>query len=98
MEQKRTFEAALDDISSKFKPDLIMISPASIRTKEIRSGSCCSRMKILFVTKAVKQWAADACEGRIVSCLEGGYNLQTLGETVRRHVAELHSSSINFKV
>ena len=38
------------------------------------------------------QWAASACQGRIVSCLEGGYNLQTLGETVRRHVAELQLS------
>jgi acetoin utilization deacetylase AcuC-like enzyme len=43
-------------------------------------------------TKAVKQWAATACKARVVSCLEGGYNLQTLGETVRRHVAELQSS------
>ncbi len=41
------------------------------------------------MTRTVMQWAADACGGRVVSCLEGGYNLETLGHTVRRHVAEL---------
>jgi acetoin utilization deacetylase AcuC-like enzyme len=40
-------------------------------------------------TKALKQWADSSCAGRIVSCLEGGYNLETLGETVRAHVSEL---------
>jgi acetoin utilization deacetylase AcuC-like enzyme len=42
------------------------------------------------MTRAVKQWASDSCQGRLVSCLEGGYNLQTLGETVRAHVEELN--------
>jgi acetoin utilization deacetylase AcuC-like enzyme len=41
------------------------------------------------LTRAVKQWAGDACAGRVVSCLEGGYNLDTLGATVRAHVHEL---------
>jgi acetoin utilization deacetylase AcuC-like enzyme len=41
------------------------------------------------MTRAVKQWAAQSCNGRIVSCLEGGYNLETLGATARAHVAEL---------
>ena len=43
------------------------------------------------MTRTVKQWADATCKGRIVSCLEGGYNLETLGETVRAHVAELQS-------
>ena len=41
------------------------------------------------MTRTVKQWADDVCGGRIVSCLEGGYNLETLGETVKNHVIEL---------
>ena len=32
------------------------------------------------------QWADEACDGRVVSCLEGGYNLDTLGGTVVTHV------------
>jgi acetoin utilization deacetylase AcuC-like enzyme len=41
------------------------------------------------MTKTVKRWAKEVCGGRVVSCLEGGYNLETLGETVKNHVAEL---------
>ncbi|WP_317134656.1 hypothetical protein [Leptolyngbya sp. 7M] len=41
------------------------------------------------MTRTVMDWADDVCEGRIVSCLEGGYNLATLGETVHGHVEEL---------
>ena len=43
----------------------------------------------VHLTRTVKEWAQQACNGRIVSCLEGGYNLQTLGQTVRAHVQEL---------
>ena len=35
------------------------------------------------MTSVVKEWAANACAGRVISCMEGGYNLDTLGETVR---------------
>jgi acetoin utilization deacetylase AcuC-like enzyme len=41
------------------------------------------------MTRTVKQWADEVCQGRIVSCLEGGYNLDTLGQTVVEHIAEL---------
>jgi acetoin utilization deacetylase AcuC-like enzyme len=41
------------------------------------------------MTRAVKEWAREACAGRVVSCLEGGYNLQTLGATVAAHVRAL---------
>jgi acetoin utilization deacetylase AcuC-like enzyme len=41
------------------------------------------------MTRTVKQWAREACEGRLISCLEGGYNLSTLGATARAHVRAL---------
>jgi acetoin utilization deacetylase AcuC-like enzyme len=44
------------------------------------------------MTKTAMQWADDACGGRVISCLEGGYNLETLGETVRTHVHTLSTS------
>jgi acetoin utilization deacetylase AcuC-like enzyme len=46
------------------------------------------------MTQAVKQWASDACAGRIVSCMEGGYNLNTLGATVSSHVRALAEEEI----
>ena len=46
------------------------------------------------VAEARGGWhAAEACGGRVVSCMEGGYNLETLGETTRAHVRELQRTA-----
>ncbi len=89
-EQKRMFEVALDEISSRFKPDLVIISAGF----DSHSGDPLGQLLLededfSAMTRAVKQWAESTCKGRIVSCLEGGYNLGTLGATVRAHVSEL---------
>ncbi|MGH9967380.1 MAG: histone deacetylase family protein [Pyrinomonadaceae bacterium] len=89
-EQKRMFDAALDEISSTFSPDLIIISAGF----DSHEGDPLGQLQLededfTAMTRAVKQWAESTCKGRIVSCLEGGYNLDTLGETVRAHVSEL---------
>ena len=89
-EQKRMFEAALEEMSANFSPDLIIISAGF----DSHSGDPLGQLLLkdqdfVELTRAVKQWAASSCEGRLVSCLEGGYNLETLGESVRAHVAEL---------
>jgi acetoin utilization deacetylase AcuC-like enzyme len=89
-EQTRMFEGALEDISKKFKPDLIMISAGFDAHLTDPLGQLQLKdLDFISMTRTVKQWAADICSGRIVSCLEGGYNLETLGLTVKNHVAEL---------
>jgi len=91
-EQKRGFEAALDEISSSFVPDLIIISAGFDSHIDDPLGQLLlDDQDFLTMTRAVKQWAASSCEGRLVSCLEGGYNLSTLGQTVRAHVKELQA-------
>jgi acetoin utilization deacetylase AcuC-like enzyme len=90
-EQKRMFEAAIDDISRNFKPDLIFISAGFDAHLTDPLGQL--RLEdedFVSMTKSIKQWADETCGGRVVSCLEGGYNLETLGETVKNHVAELN--------
>ena len=89
-QQKRAFEAALDEMSASFSPDLIIISAGF----DSHLGDPLGQLLLqdedfVEMTRAIKQWAAGCCNGRLVSCLEGGYNLQTLGETVRAHVEEL---------
>lgn len=91
VEQKRAFEAALEDMSTSFSPDLIIISAGF----DSHVGDPLGQLLLkdpdfVEMTRAVKQWAASSCQGRLVSCLEGGYNLETLGETVRAHVEELN--------
>jgi acetoin utilization deacetylase AcuC-like enzyme len=89
-EERRMFDAALDEISDRFKPDLIMISAGFDSHKGDPLGQLMLEDEdFVAMTRTVKDWAKDACHGRIVSCLEGGYNLDTLGQTVRAHVSEL---------
>ena len=90
-EQLRMFDNALNDIRRNFKPDLIIISAGF----DAHESDPLGQLKLLdedFVkmTKTVKNWANETCAGRVVSCLEGGYNLETLGESVKQHVAELN--------
>ena len=88
--QKRMFENALGDIHRDFKPDLIMISAGF----DAHSTDPLGQLRLenddfRQMTRTVKQWADEVCAGRVISCLEGGYNLETLGETVKNHVIEL---------
>jgi len=93
-EQLRMFEAAISDINRNFKPDLIMISAGFDAHLTDPLGQLRLEDKdYISMTKVLKNWADEVCEGRIVSALEGGYNLETLGETVKNHVAALSSNS-----
>ena len=89
-DQTRTFESAIGDIASQMKPDIIFISAGFDAHQTDPLGQLqLEDPDFASMTETVMQWADDACEGRVVSCLEGGYNLDTLGETARQHVARL---------
>ena len=93
-DQRRAFDAAISDIATKFTPDLLMISAGFDAHKGDPLGQLLlSDEDFVQMTKVLKQWAAEACDSRIVSCMEGGYNLETLGETVRAHVRTLRSDT-----
>jgi acetoin utilization deacetylase AcuC-like enzyme len=92
-EQRRMFDAALEGMSVGFKPDLIIISAGFDSHRGDPLGQLTLEDEdFVSLTAAVKEWANSACNGRIISCLEGGYNLDILGGTVRAHVAELERS------
>ncbi|HEX8117966.1 MAG TPA: histone deacetylase [Pyrinomonadaceae bacterium] len=89
-EHRRAFETALEEIGAKFKPDLVIISAGF----DSHAGDPLGQLMLtdedfISLTRVAKDWARDACAGRLVSCLEGGYNLLTLGGTVAAHVRTL---------
>jgi len=93
-DQRRAFDAAISDIATQFTPDLLMVSAGF----DAHSGDPLGQLLLsdddfVQMTNVLKEWAAEACGGRIVSCMEGGYNLETLGETVRAHVRALQSGT-----
>jgi acetoin utilization deacetylase AcuC-like enzyme len=88
--QKEMFTRAIERISSSFKPDLIMISAGfDAHASDPLGQLLIEDEDFVEMTRLVKDWANESCQGRVVSALEGGYNLQTLGQTVRAHVAAL---------
>jgi acetoin utilization deacetylase AcuC-like enzyme len=89
-EHTRMFDTALGEIGSKFKPDLIMISAGFDSHRDDPLGQLrLEDRDFVAMTRHVLDWASETCNGRVVSCLEGGYNLNTLGQTVAAHVSEL---------
>lgn len=89
-EQLRMFESAIEDIAKNFRPDIIFISAGFDAHLTDPLGQLqLEDDDYSAMTRVVKEWASEVCNGRVVSCLEGGYNLDTLGRTVKNHVAEL---------
>ena len=92
-EQRSAFESAIEEIANGFTPDLVLISAGFDAHKGDPLGQLLlSDEDFVQMTRVVKEWTAEACAGRVISCMEGGYNLDTLGETVRAHVRELQGA------
>jgi acetoin utilization deacetylase AcuC-like enzyme len=94
-EHRRAFETAIAEIGAKFRPDLIIISAGF----DSRAGDPLGQLRLededfIALTRTVKQWANEACGGRLISCLEGGYDLATLGATARAHVRALSETEL----
>jgi acetoin utilization deacetylase AcuC-like enzyme len=87
---REVFTQALAAIEKDFKPDLVMISAGfDARRDDPLGGLELDDKDFSEMTQEVLDLAARSASGRVVSVLEGGYNLQTLGETVRTHIAAL---------
>ena len=89
-DHRRAFDSALEEIAGKFKPDLVIVSAGF----DAHSSDPLGQLRLededfAAMTRSVGEWARAACGGRVVSCLEGGYNLSTLGASVRAHVRAL---------
>src|SRR2546421_4194997 len=92
IDERRAFESAIEEIGSKFLPGLIIISAGFDAHKGDPLGQLLlTDEDFVQMTRVVKGWAKETCGGRLISCMEGGYNLETLGETVRQHVRELQN-------
>lgn len=92
IEHVRMFDAAIEDISRRFRPDMIFISAGfDAHITDPLGQLLLEDEDYRSMTNTLKQWADDSCSGRIVSALEGGYNLSTLGNTVKNHIEELRS-------
>jgi len=73
-----------------FKPDLVLISAGfDSRIDDSLGTFAITDAGFVAVTKRAMAIADEHCGGRLVSCLEGGYNVDGLGRAVCAHVATL---------
>ncbi len=73
-----------------FKPELIIISAGfDAHQDDPLANLNWSTGDFVWVTEKLCQIAGENCKGRIVSTLEGGYDLNALAEATRAHVEEL---------
>lgn len=74
----------------KFKPQLIFISAGfDAHTDDPLGDIHLDADDFAWITKLVVSMANTHCEGRIISTLEGGYNLDALAQSVAAHLREL---------
>ncbi|MCK5424873.1 MAG: histone deacetylase family protein [Emcibacter sp.] len=74
----------------EFNPDFILISAGfDGHIMDPLADLKLNEDDFFWVTSEIKQIAEKHCKGRLVSCLEGGYNLNVLGESVASHVSAL---------
>ncbi|MDX2030884.1 MAG: histone deacetylase [Blastocatellia bacterium] len=86
-EYLQMFDEGLDAALKRFAPDLVIISAGFDAHESDPLGQLrLNDESYRHMTRRLKEAAA---RGRVVSCLEGGYNLRTLGGTVAEHVAAL---------
>ncbi len=83
-------EAGLEELGSRLKPAAIVVSAGF----DAHAGDPLGGMEVTEagferMTRAIVQAAETWGGGRILSLLEGGYDLQALGRSARAHVASL---------
>ncbi len=87
---RNVFDEALKKILSKIKPDLILISAGFDSHREDPLGQLMLENEdFAWMTTRLKQTAQSLGHQRVISVLEGGYNLKKLGKIAVAHVEAL---------
>ena len=87
---RRAFEEQLRPAAAAFRPDFVLISAGF----DAHENDLLGRMQVTTqgfadLTRIVRDIAEQSCGGRLVAVLEGGYNLETLADSVEAHVRAL---------
>ncbi|MDH7516549.1 MAG: histone deacetylase, partial [Bacteroidota bacterium] len=87
---RSVYENLLLPLATEFRPDFILVSAGFDAHKDDPLANLqVTESGFAYLTVLVKEIAACHCGGRIVSVLEGGYNLDALARSVAAHVRAL---------
>ena len=86
-EYVRILDEALEEIERHFIPDLVLISAGfDAHAADPIGGMLVSEQGFYKLTEIVARFAQRHSNGRIISFLEGGYNLRELPHSVYKHL------------
>ena len=87
---RATFAGALTPALEAFRPDLILISAGfDAHRRDPLAHQSLEAEDFAWATRAVVEVARSCCSGKVVSSLEGGYDLEGLGRSAAAHVQAL---------
>src|SRR5690606_26678709 len=87
---RRAIEETVIPAVDAFKPQLVLVSAGfDAHARDPLAGLELETADFAWVTRQLVALADSHAGGRIVSTLEGGYDLAALGESVAAHVAAL---------
>ena len=86
---RATFEGLMPRLDA-FAPDLILISAGfDAHRRDPLAHQNLEAQDFAWATRAILEVARARCRGRVVSSLEGGYDLEALGQSAVAHVQAL---------
>ena len=84
------FNNSLSDKVLKYNPDLIIVSAGfDAHMDDPIGGLRVTTEGYHNISKTINKLAGEVCGGKIISSLEGGYNLKALAESVAAHLIAL---------
>ena len=87
---RQKYEALVFPVLQKFEPDLILISAGfDAHEADPLAELNWSTADFSWLTERLCKIAEECCEARLVSTLEGGYDLKALADSVKAHVTKL---------
>ena len=90
---REAFETVILPRLRAFKPDILVISAGfDAHTRDPLANLNLVEADFTWVTRKLMDIANDTAQGRIVSVLEGGYDLQGLSQSAAAHVTALMGS------
>lgn len=88
------FDLLLAPELEHFKPQCLLVSAGfDAHNDDPLAGMRVSDNGFLRLGRMLVELASEHCNGRLISFLEGGYNLEALGRCVTQHVATLHEAA-----
>jgi acetoin utilization deacetylase AcuC-like enzyme len=90
------FEKIVKPVALEFGPDLILVSAGfDIHKSDPLGGMKVTSKGFALLTRSIMNIADACCGGKVLFCLEGGYNLEVLRTSVKAVLKELSEQTLS---